>query len=88
MIQKLRQKSQYLQEKMNNYYGSAYVSAPTSYSLYRFIRELKRASNYTLWWAIVGLTGLYLDNSIPRELFTHLTNYYRGDLVQFNPQGN
>jgi cell division control protein 45 len=49
---------------------------------------LKRASNYTLWYAIVGLTSLYLENSIPRELFTHLTNYYRADLVQFNPQGN
>ena len=85
---KLRQKNQFLNEKMNSYYSSTYVSAPTSYSLYRFIRELKKASNYTLWYAIIGLTSMYLENSIPRELFTHLTNYYRADLVQFNPQGN
>jgi hypothetical protein len=34
------------------------------------------------------LTSAYLQKSIPRELFASLTNYYRADLVQFNPQGN
>lgn len=57
---KLRKHKELLEKKIFDYYGSTFFSLPTSYCLYRLVRDINKANNYSLWYAIVGMTSMYL----------------------------
>ena len=71
---------------MIEYYGNTFFSLPSSYCVYRLVRELNKGDNYSLWLAIVGMTSMYLENNIPKDTLERLTTLYRTDMVKFNPQ--
>jgi hypothetical protein len=87
-MQKLRKKKLHLEEKVNEYYHNSFYGLPSSYSIYRLIRELNKANNYSLWFAIVGMTSMFLENNISKDALENLTGFYRSDVVKLNPQNN
>ncbi len=60
ITQRLKKHKELIQLKYANYYSTTFFSLPTSYCLYRLIRELNKANNYMLWYGIVGMTSMYL----------------------------
>jgi cell division control protein 45 len=51
------------------------------------VRDLNKANNDYLWYAIVGLTSMYLDHKITKEVLDFLSQIYKLDVVKFNQQG-
>jgi len=49
-----------IETKIASYYGQNFFGHPSSYSAYRMIRDLNKANNEYLWYAIVGMTSMYL----------------------------
>jgi hypothetical protein len=84
----MRKHKDILLKKFNNYYNKTFFGLPTSYCLYRLVRELNKADNYSLWFAIVGMTSMYLENYISKDTLETLTTFYRSDMIKFNPQNN
>ena len=58
--EKLRKHKEVIQKKVENYYNRNFFSYPSSYSVYRMVRDLKKANNDYLWYAIVGMTSMFL----------------------------
>lgn len=48
------------------------------------MRDLNKANNDYLWYAIVGMTSMFLDQKIPKEGLDFLSNIYRTDVAKFN----
>lgn len=86
MAQKLRKHRDLLQNKYISYYSNTFFSLPSSYCIYRMIKDINKASNYFLWYAIVGMTSMFLEGTITNDNLKLLTNFYRSDMVKFNPQ--
>lgn len=51
------------------------------------VRDLNKTNNEYLWYAIVGMTSMFLEHKLPKEVLDHLTNYYRSDVARFNVSG-
>jgi cell division control protein 45 len=75
-----------IQKKVENYYNRNFFSYPSSYSAYRMVRDLKKANNDYLWYAIVGMTSMFLDHKISKEMLDNLSEVYKLDMMRFNPQ--
>jgi cell division control protein 45 len=50
------------------------------------VRDLQKVNNDYLWYAIVGLTSMYLDQKITKETLDFLSQTYRMDVTRNNPQ--
>lgn len=50
------------------------------------MRDLQKVNNDYLWYAIVGLTSMYLDQKITKETLDFLSQTYRMDVTRNNPQ--
>jgi len=48
------------------------------------IRDLNKANNEYLWYAIVGMTSMYLQQKLTKEVLDHLTETYRSEVSRFN----
>lgn len=77
-----------LGNKINNYYGSQYCSLPSTYLLYRLIRDLNKINNDILWYAIVGITSMFIDDKLLKENFDDISNILRSDMIKLNPQNS
>lgn len=85
--EKLRKHKDIIEKKISSYYGRHFFSYPSSYSAYRMIRDLKKQNNDYLWYAIVGLTSMFLEQKITKEMMDHLSDVYRSDVARLNVQG-
>lgn len=75
-----------IQTKVESYYNRNFFGYPSSFSAYRMVRDLKKANNDYLWYAIVGMTSMYLDHKITKEVLDFLSQTYKLDMLRFNPQ--
>jgi len=50
------------------------------------VRDLNRSNNDYLWYAIVGVTSMYMDQKLSREVYDAVITIYRSDALRFNPQ--
>lgn len=82
--EKLRRHKQLIERKIENYYTHNFFSYPSSYSAYRLVRDLNKANNDYLWYAIVGMTSMFLDQKMPKEGLDYLSNVFRTDVAKFN----
>lgn len=48
------------------------------------IKELNKSDNSYLWFAIVGLTGVYLEQKIQKEQFDQITDHYLSAMTKLN----
>jgi len=49
-------------------------------------RDLQKVNNDYLWYAIVGLTSMYLDQKITKETLDFISQTYTMDVTRNNPQ--
>jgi hypothetical protein len=82
--EKLKKHKELIENKITQYYGEHYFSYPSSYSAYRLIRDLEKANNEYLWYAIVGMTSMYLEQKISKEMLVALTEVYTSEVSRFN----
>jgi hypothetical protein len=45
---------------IDNYQSHSFFSLPTSRLAYQLVRDLEKGSNDYLWYAIVGMTSMFL----------------------------
>lgn len=50
-------------------------------------RDLNKASNDYLWYAIVGMTSMFVDQKCSKEVLDFLSQVYRSDVAKLNQQG-
>ena len=50
------------------------------------VRDLSKANNDYLWYAIVGMTSMFLDRKISKEMLDQLSQVYRADVARTNTQ--
>ncbi len=50
------------------------------------VRDLKKANNDYLWYAIIGMTSMFLDHKLTKEMLDTLSESYKSDMVKMNPQ--
>jgi hypothetical protein len=50
------------------------------------VRDLNRYNNDYLWYAIVGITSMYLDHKLNKDVYNAVITIYRSDALRFNPQ--
>lgn len=55
-----------INEKMTSYYGSNFFGLPSSYLAYKMIKDLHKNNNEYLWYAMVGVTGAFLEQKISK----------------------
>lgn len=84
--EKLRKHRNLISEKIDSYYSSHFFSYPSSYSAYRMVRDLNKSNNDYLWYAIVGITSMYIDQKLSRDVYNQIIAIYRTDALRFNPQ--
>lgn len=48
------------------------------------IKELNKSDNSYLWYAIVGLTGCYLEQKIQKEQFDQITDHFLSAMTKLN----
>ena len=48
------------------------------------IKELNKHNNEYLWYAIVGITGNFLEQKISKDQFDDICEKYRSDMSKFN----
>ncbi len=51
------------------------------------VRDLNKANNDYLWYAIVGMTSMFLDQKFSKEVLDFLSQVYRSAVAKFNQQG-
>ncbi len=76
-----------IERKIESYYSTNFYSYPSSFSAYRMVRDLNKANNDYLWYAIVGMTSMFLDQKFSKEVLDFLSQVYRSDVAKFNQQG-
>jgi cell division control protein 45 len=75
-----------IEKKIEHYYTHNFFSYPSSYSAYRLVRDLNKSNNDYLWYAIVGMTSMFLDQKLPKEVLDYLSQVYRSDVAKYNQQ--
>lgn len=50
------------------------------------IKDLNKSNNNYLWYAIVGVTGMYIEQKIQKEQFDKISEFFQTDLAKFNKQ--
>lgn len=50
------------------------------------IKDLNKSNNNYLWYAIVGVTGMFIEQKIQKEQFDKLSEFFQSDLLKFNKQ--
>ena len=73
-----------LTQKVQEYYYNQFYSLPSSFISYRLIKDLKKSNNAYLWYAIVGITSMFLEQKIQKEQFESICSLYRIDLAILN----
>lgn len=86
--EKLRKHRDLLLGKINSYYGKHFFSNPSSSLAYQMVRDLNKANNEYLWYAIVGMTSMFLENKIRKEALEGLSQLFRSDVNKFNVANN
>lgn len=70
-----------------NYYSHNFFGQPSSHSAYRLVRDLNKANNDYLWYAIVGMTSMFMEQKLSKEGLDRLNQGYQADVIRFNQQG-
>jgi hypothetical protein len=50
------------------------------------VRDLNKSNNDYLWYAVVGITSMYIDQKLSREIYNNVIDMYRMDALRYNPQ--
>jgi cell division control protein 45 len=85
--EKLKKHKDLIEKKIVNYYGKNFFGYPSSYSAYRMVKDTSRLNNDYLWYAIIGMTSMYLEQKISKDMLNTLTQVYRSDAGTCNVQG-
>lgn len=84
----LRKHKAILNDKVKKYYGKYFFSLPSSYTAYMLVRDLHKANNDYLWYSIVGMVSMFLEQSITKEMMASITDQiFKTDALKFNSQG-
>jgi hypothetical protein len=51
------------------------------------VKDLHQINNEYLWYAIIGMTSMYLEQKISKDMLNSLTQVYRHDSSAKNIQG-
>jgi len=51
------------------------------------VKDLNQINNEYLWYAIIGMTSMYLEHKISKDMLNSLTQVYRHDSSAKNVQG-
>lgn len=70
------------------YHRGESFGMPVSSMLYLLCESLGRADRESLWLAIVGLTSLYLSNSIDAETYETYSSAYASEVVAMEPSSS
>ena len=52
------------------------------------VRDLSKANNDFLWYAIVGTTSMFLEHKISKEILDYLSQTFRAGVSAMNVMGN
>lgn len=77
---------QRLQLKRSNdtYYQHTYHGLNSSWFLYQMATKLNKDDNHMLWWAIVGLTKMFIHQQMDRLQYNELVEEFRGFVLRKN----
>lgn len=48
------------------------------------IKDLNKLNNSYLWYSMVGVTGMHLENKIQKEQFSNICEIYRSEMSKLN----
>jgi cell division control protein 45 len=84
MKSRLRAQREVMGRAISNYYSHQFFGQPSSHSAYQLVRNLNKANNEYLWFAIVGMTSMFIEQKLSKEALDRLTQLFQADAAKSN----
>ena len=73
-----------LNEKVDSYYSRQFSSFPSSMIAFRLARDINKASNNYLWLGMIGLTSLFMESKLTKEVYDKAEVFFSSEMMKLN----